>query len=63
MKAGNRVQIVSENEPQKDFTFIGMTGVVIQAFDDGVIIDIDKQFWDETSLDKLFFEYNELEKI
>ncbi len=63
MKARDRVRIIAENEPQDDFSFIGMTGVVVQAFDDGAIIDIDREFWEETSLNHLFFEYKELERI
>lgn len=63
MKARDRVRVISELEPQEGFTFIGMTGTVKKSYPDGVIITIDKAFWESLDLDDLFFEYAELELV
>lgn len=63
MKAKDRVRVISELEPQDGFSFIGMTGTVRKSFQEGVIIDIDDEFFNGIDLNDLFFEYVELEKI
>lgn len=64
MKAGNRVRVIHELEPddEEDFTFVGMTGTVKKSYPDGVIVNLDDEFLGDNGKD-LFFEYAEVEKM